>query len=414
MKLYAIYKDYATAYLEAIENASTEDKAAAHNAFADKPLDSIISREDGSSVATISITGFLSTAGPTPLARFFGFGGTGYVDIISAAKSLADDPTIIDVDFKVDTPGGEVAGMDQARQAIEFLVSKKNVVAENHGLIASAGYFLVTPIKEIVAMSPLVKTGSIGVIKAGLDFTDMDARVGIKKIRIVSANAPNKQADPTTPEGLKVHQADVDAMERVFIRTIAKGRGLTDQQVIDNFGKGGTLIALDPDPDKPDALKAGMIDSVITKDLSDIDNDIAIDGDSNIPETSASNGGKKEGNTMDLSKLKTEHPAIYAQAVEVGVEQGIATERERVSAHVVMGKAAGDMELAMTSIETGVEHTAATNAKYMAAQMNKKAVDDRAAENVDDLDTDDTDDSTAHETELATVLAGKLGVEING
>lgn len=414
MELYAICKNYITPYLETIENASAEIRAAAINTFGDKPLPSIISRSENGADATIRIVGPLSPAGPSPLARFFGFGGTGYVEIIAAAKELGNDPSIKNVDLIMDTPGGTIAGVDEARQALLELASKKNVVAQNHGQILSAGYYLATAATKIEAMSPLVITGSIGVIIAGLDFTDAMAREGVKRIKIISSNAPNKGADPATPQGALVHQNEVDAIERVFIRKVAEGRGTTDQDVIDNFGKGGILIANDPDPSKPDALKAGMIDSVmITQDARTIDLNGAINGD-DIPEIEAADsGGNLEGSIMDLNKLKTEHPTIYAEALSIGIVQGVKNERERVNAHITMGEASKDMKLAVSCIKDGVEHSAATNAQYLASQMNSQAINDRGNDSPGDFDTDDDNSADGNEEVLAKALAEKLGVELD-
>ena len=426
MELYGLHKDYAIAYLETLENATTQERAAALTAFGDQPLDGIITRSDNGNEATIKISGPLSPAGPGPIARFFGFGGTGYVDIISAAKTLENDPSIETVRLAMDTPGGTIAGMDQARQALESLASKKKVVAENHGMIASAGYYLATAANEIVAMSPLAKTGSIGVIMAGLDFSDMMARDGVKRIKIVSKNAPNKQADPTTPHGAGVLQDEVDAMERVFIQKITEGRNTTEADVIENFGQGGMLIAQDPDSDKPDALKVGMIDKVITSsvepviDESENDNGIisnsdTINEDDNILETSAAEGGgQQQGAEMDLKTLKAEHPALIAQAVAEGVEQGVKNERERVDAHLTMGKASGDMDLAVSCISEGAELTASVNAKYLAAGMNKNSTTERAGESEGDLETEATDDAGVHDKAVADALALELGVENHG
>lgn len=424
MELYAIQRTFVETYLEAIENATLQEEAAAFDRFGDQSLPGIVTRTEGSNEAAITITGILTPAGPSPIARFFGFGGTGYVDIIAAAKSLEDDPSIEDVVLKMDTPGGTVAAMDQARQAIESLAAKKNVSVENHGMIASAGYYLASAkgVKKIVAMSPLAETGSIGVVRAGLDFSGAMERNGIKRIKIISSNAPNKQADPTTTQGLKVHQDDVDAVERVFINKIAIGRNTTEANIMENFGKGGTFIAQDPDPDKPDALKVGMIDAVITQngtiavdDDDDSEQDTAsngnIGGDDNIPDSQTAQGGQQEGTVMDLKELKAQHPALYAQAVAVGVDSGVTQERERVQAHATMGEASGDMKLAMSCINDGTEHSPAVNAKYMASQMKKNAIGDRSSESESDLDTEGNDDNDSKDKELSAAVAEQLGVE---
>jgi len=412
MQLYAMQESYLEKYLEAIENATLEDKAAAREMFSDFESPSILSREDDRSVATISIIGVLTPDGPSAIARFFGFGGTGYNEIIAAANELETDQSITDVTLLMKTPGGNVDGMDLTRQALESLAAVKNVSVENHGLIASAGYYLATAegIKEIAATSPLDETGSIGIARGGLDFTDAYAREGIKRIKILSSNAPNKQADPTTVLGAKVHQDEVDAVERVFMDKIAIGRNTTVENIIENFGKGGVFIAQDPDPEKPDALKSGMIDRLINQ-TNNVSDDVNGGGD-NIPETQAVEGdGSTKGTIMDLNTLKSEQPALYAEVVSVGVTQGVVQERERVDAHLTMGDASGDMKLAISCITEGKECTAAINAKYMAASMNKNAKNDRSDESEGDIDTDD--DSANSDDALAKATAELLGVESN-
>jgi hypothetical protein len=404
----------------------------------------------------------------------------------------------------MNTPGGTVDGMDQARQAIKSLAEKKTVIAENQGMIASAGYHQATAAGTIEATSPLAITGSIGVIVAGLDFTDAMARDGVKKIKIVSKNAPNKQPDPTTESGRDLVQEQINAMERVFIQAVAEGRGTTEDDVIANFGRGGVLIAQDPDPEQPDALSVGMIDSVISganaskegepvafQDLAVVDTpwDEAaalerVKGADcnpeaflwyNSDESSASGilfgdivegklvanihgvnaaeeklaqvpdadrpkvqshieryrdkwhkkgegatlqpepaeGGENIRRTeMDLNQLKAEHPAVYAAAVEAGVNQ----ERERAEAHITLGEASGDINFAVACIKDGSGLTPSVNAKYMAAGMNKNAVEDRASETPGELNTPAAEevDADADDAAVAKALAEKMGVTIDG
>lgn len=416
MELYAIEKNYVIPYLEAIENATTEERTAAFGAFGDDPNDSIVAHNEDGNEATITISGPLSPAGPSPLARFFGYSGTGYNDIITAANKLENDPAVDTIRIVMNTPGGTVSGMDQARQALESLASKKNVIAENHGMIASAGYYLATAAHKITAMSPLVETGSIGVIRAGFDYSDAMARNGVKKIKIVSSNAPNKNADPTTAQGLQVHQDEVDAAERVFIQKISEGRNTTADHVIENFGKGGSLIALDPDKDKPSALKAGMIDSVQGFNVEPlIDNgesgntDAINEINTDLETATAAGGQQQQGIEMDLSKLQTEHPALYAQAVAIGVDQGVKKERDRADAHITMGASCKHMDFAVKCVKDGSDFTPSIQAQYMSASVNSAAVADRGGEGEPEIKTPETTEATK-EKEVADTLASKLGV----
>lgn len=406
MELYAIHKNFAVSYLEAIGNATAEERAAAIDRYGDQALPDVLAISEDGREATISIVGPLSPKGPSALARFFGYEGTAYSDIVESAQLLEDDPTVETVRLMMNTPGGMVDGMDQARQAIKNLAAAKTVIAENHGMIASAGYHIATAATRIEALSPLAMTGSIGVIIAGYDTSKMLKKAGVKKVRIVSKNAPNKAPDASTDHGLELLQAEADAMERVFIAAVAEGRGTTEQDVIENFGKGGILIAQDPDESKPSALKAGMIDAVKTT-VKTSNTGGAGDDPNHL---AAVGGGQQEDPIMDLSALQTEHPALYAQVVASGVEQGVAQERERVAAHATMGESSGDMVLAMACIKDGSDLNQSITAQYLSAGMNAAAVAARAGETEGDLDTEAAGADTA-DTVLAKAVAEELGVE---
>lgn len=110
--------------------------------------------------------------------------------------------------------------------------------------------------------------------------------------------------------------------------------------------------------------------------------------------------------SMTLSELRADHPELFAEAVAVGVNQ----ERERVTAHLTMGEASGDMALAVASITNGAEMSATINAKYMAAHMKRKETNDRQDENVGEMNTDETTGSLNEDEAMAKEVAKLLGV----
>lgn len=425
MELYAIERDYLAKYLYTVENATPEDRTMALEQFGETGLPDILTRDE-SDTASITITGPLSPEGPSPIARFFGFNGTSYNDVAEAAEALRNDPTIKNVKLLMDTPGGTVAGIDTARSALATLAKEKNVVAENHGMIASAGYYLASAADTITAMTPFAKTGSIGVVVARIDVSEAMARNGIKRIKIVSKNAPNKQPDPTTERGLGVIQDEIDATERVFIKTVAEGRGTTVDDVIENFGKGGLLIAEDPEEGKPDAISVGMIDGMANSSTPEmVDEDDGVIAKDNIlrynsEETDPTSGegdfalnhepvedrpNEKE-TFMDLKTLKAEHPAVFEEAVSVGVNQ----EKERVDAHLTMGKASNDMDLAVACISDGSDFSPSVNAKYMAAGMKNQNIEARTDESETPIDTPKVEGGGVEEEARDNAVAEALGV----
>lgn len=212
--------------------------------------------------AIIDIKGTL-TDNPSVIGTFLRFHTTSYSDIRAAIETIEADDMIKKVRLVIDSPGGVITGLDETWMVLKDLAKTRDVVAENHGIMASGAYWLATAADRIVATSPSAETGSIGVRVLIIDFSKMDERVGIKEIHIVSKNAPDKVADAATKEGLKVWQERLDALERVFISRVSEGRKVSAETVEKTFGRGGLLIAQDPDASKPSALSVGMIDKVL-------------------------------------------------------------------------------------------------------------------------------------------------------
>lgn len=122
-------------------------------------------------------------------------------------------------------------------------------------------------------------------------------------------------------------------------------------------------------------------------------------------DSSPSTNSKKGDEIMKISELKAQHPELFAEVVELGVSQ----ERERVSAHLTMGEASGDMALAVASINDGAEMSATINAKYMAAHMKRKESNDRQDENVGGMNTNENDDNVNDDEAMAKEVAKLLG-----
>ena len=370
--------EFTVRYLERIENATAEEQQAAFDRFDDKPLPTILKIEGN--VARISISGPLSPKGPSALDRFFRFGGTGYQDIISAVQEVKDDASITEVRFPTNTPGGTVTMVDEARQAIADLTKVKRVVFENHGMIASAGVWLASAAHEIVAMSPTVETGSIGVKIVGYDFTAAYKEMGVKKVVILSRNAPNKAAGVDTKDGRDELHRQADAVERIFIARLAEGRGVTEQTVIDDFGKGGLLVAQDPDKDKHDAISVGLIDRIaegfeVTESVAEeAENDLNVSKQKGAQ--GSANLSTQESKTMSLKQLLADNPgaqAEYNAAIKSAHDEGAAEGRILVEARI---------EAASPFLSTDSKYPAAITAlavKVVAGKVDPSALTTAAA-----------------------------------
>lgn len=352
-QLLAMAPDFAVQYLQRLEDATVGEQEAAFDRFDGQPLPSILSVEGD--VARITISGPLSPQGPSPLARYFGFNGTGYEDIAAAVNDVKNRPEVTEVRFPTNTPGGTVTGVDETRQVIADLAKSKRVVFENHGMIASAGIWLASAAHEIIAMSPTVETGSIGVKIVGYDWTEYLESEGIKKVVILSRNAPNKAAGVDSEAGRAELKKQADAVERIFISRVAEGRGVSEDKVIDTFGAGGLLVAQDPDGDKPDAISVGLIDRLAEgselrgiADADETEEEKTIVTPSNLrggAVPSADNGvqasahpTKQETTHMStLTTLLAENPGAQAQydaAIAAARDEGAAAGQAEVEARV--------------------------------------------------------------------------------
>jgi ClpP class serine protease len=316
-QIWACEKNFILDYQQRIINATAEEISAAEGLFDTVELPDILFIEGDTAI--IKIEGVLSKNGPSPIARFFGFGGTGYDEIIESIEIIKADENIKNVILQMNTPGGGINGVDEVYIGIKNLGKSKTVTAENHGILASGGYWIASAASKIVAIGPAVETGSIGVIITAIDDTEWLKDMGLKRVRIVSQNAPKKAPDISKKSGLNILQDRVDALERIFIKRIADGRGVTEEHVREKFGRGAVMIADDPDETKDDALNVKMIDSVVNRigkslPSEGVDDD-TIDDEEDDDENEDS---KKHDDTHGLAAIHTPEPELsdYEKYIE--------------------------------------------------------------------------------------------------
>ncbi len=326
----------------------------------------------------IGIVGTLTDA-PSFMARYFGGGNTVYSDIVRAVAEAEANPAVETIEYYVASGGGQASAEWLA--AMETIANaSKPSRAFIGAMSASAAYGLTSQADEVVAQNALSYIGSVGVV--------VDAVIREDAVSITSTNAPDKRPDIKTEEGQATIRTMLDQVEGQFIDAVADGRGVSADKVRKDYGRGATMTAAE-------ALKRGMIDSIQDS------------------KTTATTGGKPTtgASSMDLNKLKAEHPAVFAEAVQAGVTQ----ERERVEAHLELAKAYDAQDIAIEAIEAGADLSTKYQAKYLAAGANKQRVD---AQTTDDTSATDTpapkgDNGPDLEDQTADLVAAELGVEIN-
>lgn len=297
-----------------------------------------------SGTAKVNVIGAL-TKRPDPLAWLFGSSGTSYLELEAALKAADSDPNTRDIELYVDSPGGHVSGLFEAIAAIQATKKPIRVVAAN---AASAAYALAASAGPIEATSAGASFGSLGVIGT--------FRVN-PGITVRSTDAPLKNPDPSSEEGQAEIQAYMDSLHGLFVEAIATGRGTSASKVNSGYGRGADFLA-------SQALERGMIDSIKGQKPA-----LRV-----VSNSTTKAGSSAQGDSMDLKTLKAQHPEIFEEVLAMGVAQ----EKERVSAHIEMGKSLNAQAVAIEAIVAGarVDHQP-TLAKYFAVSRNNKDIEAR-------------------------------------
>lgn len=320
--------------------------------------------------AEIRITGVL-TKRPHFLASFLGGGNTTYADIINALAVAENASDVSRIQLHVDSPGGQIDGLFDAIAAMQACT--KPIFAYIENVAASAAYALVSQADEITANNRAVRVGSIGVI--------VNVEIEDDEVCISSSKAPKKAPDAATEAGRAIIREELDALHELFAEAIATGRGVSVATIDSDYGQGATLVA-------DEALKRGMIDGIA--------------GQSRATKTAVVRGNSKnpEVKTMDLATLRAQHPAVYAAAVQCGIDQ----ERDRAVGHLNLALGSGLIDDAVQAISEGSELTHAITTKHMMAAINRRDQMNLA----DDGNQANAGDNAAHAAEGAEDMSAKV------
>lgn len=176
-------------------------------------------------------------------------GGFASYDIIDQYITKAENDSAVDtILFNVDTPGGEVAGVDEVGELI--YASTKHTVTFYNNLGASAGIWAFSSSKEIYANETAL-LGSIGVI-AGY----RQSGSGDGSVSIVSKNAKNKTCALNGDCAERI-QARIDSLEEIFYSRVMRNTGFSAEQISKGFDFGSIITA-------SEAQKMGFIKGITT------------------------------------------------------------------------------------------------------------------------------------------------------
>lgn len=181
-------------------------------------------------------------------------GGTSTEKLLKDFQTCLENPNISSIVLHIDSPGGEAFGINEIASHITAAKGKKPIKAYVSGLGCSGAYWIASAADEIICDKSAF-LGSIGVVSVWMDDTEFYKMLGIDKKVITSSNAPKKRLDLNTAEGSAEFQAELDAIEKVFISAVGKNRDKKFAEVVNDFNQGGVLCGAD-------AVKVGMADRI--------------------------------------------------------------------------------------------------------------------------------------------------------
>lgn len=190
-------------------------------------------------------------------------GGMSAERFTAMVNQAAADDTVGTILLDVNSPGGTLAGLTEAADAVYAARERKRVVAIANSTMASAAYWIASQAQEIVAIPSALdrSIGSIGVFTVHQDLSAALEKAGVK-VSVIKAGkhkAEGMPFEPLTDELRAEMQASVDAAYAQFVKAVARGRGVSVNEVRNGFGEGKALPA-------GDAKAVGLIDRIATMD----------------------------------------------------------------------------------------------------------------------------------------------------
>jgi protease IV len=128
---------------------------------------------------TIAVLNIFSIINYNEDTDYFGFRRNGAIYWIEMLQSIEDNPNIKAVILRINSPGGTVAATQEIYNEIKRLKDKGKIVTVSMGDLAASGAYYIACAADYIVANPGTLTGSIGVILAGFDLSELFKKIGI-------------------------------------------------------------------------------------------------------------------------------------------------------------------------------------------------------------------------------------------
>lgn len=207
------------------------------------------------SVGVINIKGSLIN-GEAGFMRLYG--ALGYDDIREALTEAVADKNVKTIMLKIDSGGGQVAGVQELGDYIREVSKVKAVSAFSDTIMASAAYWLGCSADKVMS-GKTTTVGSIGVLIVHQEVSKMMADAGVTTtiVRSGKYKALVNRYEPLSELAKEELQSQVDDLDNTFISYVADQRGVSVDAARRKMGQGREFLGAR-------ALDAGLVDSITT------------------------------------------------------------------------------------------------------------------------------------------------------
>jgi ClpP class serine protease len=289
-------------------------------------------------VGVVSLDGAITLSG--------GNSSIGMEQLSSMMFKMAQDDRIKGFVIRTNSGGGASGAVQVMTDTINEIKKTKPVYTsiKKGGMAGSAAYGIISPSNKIFSEDNMNIVGSIGTMiqfegKAA-NVTDKD---GTKNIRLYATKSTSK--NKAFEEALNNDNYELiinELLDPINENFIAQTLANRPQLLGSNFDDGHTVFSKDAIGTFIDGIAS--FDEVVNMVL----NDSKIKNSINI-----------NSNKMNKESIKNEHPTVYNEIVN----EGVISERERVSSWMVYASA--DSEMVTTGIESGLSISPSQREKLM-------------------------------------------------
>lgn len=196
-------------------------------------------------------------SGSVEAGKYKGMGDGIYSErTVEAIAKAANNDKVKAIVLRVNSPGGAATTSQSITDAVRRAREKKPVVVSMSDYAASAGYEMSCLANCIVAQ-PTTVTGSIGVFGTIPQVGDMlRKKIGITfdTVKTNRNSAGLSLVTPLSPAARAMMQRNVEEFYKVFVSTVAEGRGKTYAE-IDAIARGRVWTG-------KDAIQIGLVDTL--------------------------------------------------------------------------------------------------------------------------------------------------------